>query len=88
MGSYSGNLVCGGWKLIHYCEAQDQLFNLAEDPNELTNLHAVRSEIVSELYRDLLAICSPEKENELAHRREANQLEVIARDFADPPHTG
>lgn len=67
----------GDWKLIYNMAAPHQLFNLREDPNELTNVWANHPKVGRSLVRDLYAICDPEVENENAHRFEERQLRVI-----------
>jgi len=78
----------GQWKLIHYSEGPDQLFDLESDPDELINRLEEESEIAKKLYRELHTICSPDEENSRAHRHELSQLEIIDRDFSNLPHTG
>ena len=68
----------GDWKLIYCMEAPHQLFNLAEDPEELCNLAPGMSGKVAELDAELRGICSPEAENERAHALEREQLRRIA----------
>ena len=68
----------GDWKLIYTMKAPHQLFNLADDPEELTNLYDREPERAAQLEEELRAICSPEEENEKAHAFEKRQLETIA----------
>ena len=89
-GTRSGAFMVrqGQWKLIHYSEGPDQLFDLESDPDELINRLEEESEIAKKLYRELHTICSPDEENSRAHRHELSQLEIIDRDFSNLPHTG
>jgi len=64
----------GDWKLIYYCRAPHQLFNLAEDPDELENLWEKRPDVALELERELRSLCDPDAENERAHEFEAKLL--------------
>jgi len=67
----------GDWKLIHYAEATDQLFCLAEDPEELANLADARPDKLSELASDLAKVCAPERENQRAHDFELKQWQAL-----------
>ncbi|MBL4576740.1 MAG: sulfatase-like hydrolase/transferase, partial [Opitutaceae bacterium] len=67
----------GKWKYIHYAGAPPQLFNLEDDPDELTNLAEIQSEVVADLDAELRAICSPEEENERAEHFIEKQLKTI-----------
>jgi hypothetical protein len=57
-GISSGAIRHGNWKLIEYFDPkkseQFELFNLKNDPSEKINLAGSKSEVVQELYRDLL----------------------------------
>lgn len=58
----------GDWKYVHY--AQDypaQVFNLADDPDEVTDLAAARPEIAAEGLERLHAIFDPEDADRRAH---------------------
>ena len=68
----------GDWKLIYCMAAPHQLFNLAEDPEELRDLAATQPAMVAELEGHLRAICSPEAENARAHALERQQIEALA----------
>ena len=78
-GTRSGAFMVrrGDWKLIHYMAAPHQLFNLANDPEEMINLYAVEPAKAAELEAGLRTICSPEEENEKAHAFERRQLQVM-----------
>jgi choline-sulfatase len=58
----------GDWKLIYYVGAPNQLFNLADDPNELMNRYSDAHPVAEELETELRRICDPEAEN---HRADA-----------------
>jgi len=64
----------GDWKLIHYIDAENQLFNLASDPDELSNVIADHPLRARELDADLRAICSPETEDARAFEFQHRQL--------------
>lgn len=68
----------GDWKLIYCMAAPHQLFNLAEDPGELTNLAEAHPGKRKELESELRAICSPEAENDRATAFIQRQLDAIA----------
>jgi len=53
----------GEWKLIWCAEAPHQLFNLAEDPDELVNLTDKAPGVFRALADLLFTICDPMKEN-------------------------
>jgi choline-sulfatase len=67
----------GSWKLIYCCQAEHQLFHLEEDPDELHNLYGQNPEKAAELEEELRRICSPEEENEKAHRFIDGQLNSL-----------
>ncbi len=71
----------GNWKFIMNMNAENQLFNLADDPHELTNLTEKRPDKVNELEKCLRSICNPEKENRRAHDFEAKQIEKISKEY-------
>lgn len=64
----------GDWKLIYYMNAPHQLFQLADDPEELHNVYAIHPAKALELEAELRRICSPEKENESAHAFQDEQM--------------
>jgi choline-sulfatase len=67
----------GDWRLIYYMEAPHQLFHLKDDPDELRNVYAEYPDKAQELERELRRICSPELENERAHRFQEEQWETV-----------
>ncbi|MEJ6951453.1 sulfatase-like hydrolase/transferase [Natronospora cellulosivora (SeqCode)] len=72
----------GDWKLIYYIEAEDQLFNLAEDPDELNNLYYKNPDKAKELEAELRKICDPEKEDQKAKIFQKKQMEsIINKDY-------
>lgn len=78
-GARSGGYVIrkGNWKLIYCMEAPHQLFNLAEDPDELRNLAADVTDKRRELESELRGICDPDAENERAHAFERHLAERL-----------
>ena len=79
-GTRSGSFMVrqGPWKLIHYAEALHQLFNLADDPEELHNLADEDAVRLRKMTNHLRRICNPERESRRAHAFEAKQLAYIA----------
>ena len=79
-GTRSGAFMIrkGDWKLIYYMEAPHQLFNVVNDPEELSNLYEDEPDKAAELEAELRAICSPEEENEKAHAFEEAQFATLA----------
>jgi len=69
----------GRWKLIHYAEAPNQLFDLDADPHELDNLYEAQPSVAAEMEAELRAICSPEAENARADDFIVKQLAAVAR---------
>lgn len=67
----------GDWKYLWHHNAPAQLFNLAEDPEELNNLAGDHSDKQTELHRELLSICDPETEHRRAEDFIERQLEMI-----------
>jgi choline-sulfatase len=53
-------LRMGNWKLIHNSQAPDQLFDVHDDPDELLDLWASHSAVVTRLEEELRAMCDPE----------------------------
>ena len=79
-GTRSGAFMIrkGSWKLIYYCRAENQLFHLEEDPDELHNLIEQNPQKAADLEEELRRICSPEKENEKARRFIEEQLNSLS----------
>ncbi len=67
----------GDWKYIHYVGFEPELYNLAEDPEELTNLSNQNSHSgkLQELHDELLNICDPEEMDALAHSDQQTMIE-------------
>jgi len=78
-GTRSGGYMVrkGDWKLIYYMAAPHQLFNLAADPNELDNLYESVPQKAAELERELRKTCSPEEENQKAHKFQDTQFQTV-----------
>lgn len=78
-GAVTGSFMLrkGQWKLIYYVGFEPELFDLAADPEELTNRAADPSctAIVTHLTDRLYAICDPELTDTTAH---ADQAAMIA----------
>ncbi len=66
----------GDWKLIYYMNAPHQLFQLADDPEELHNVYAIHPAKALELEAELRRICSPEEENARAHAFQDEQMQT------------
>lgn len=79
VGAVSGGFMVrkGQWKLIHYVGFEDELFNLANDPEELLNVaqDTEYAETLADLYAELHNICDPETTNAQAF---ADQAALIA----------
>jgi choline-sulfatase len=73
----------GDWKFIMNMEAENQLFNLADDPEELNNLISLSPEKTEEMENDLWKVCDPENENKRAHDFEKKQLEIIKEEYME-----
>lgn len=56
----------GDWKLIHHIAAEDQLFNLRIDPDELSNVASSEPARLEAMMATLGGICDPQKEQETA----------------------
>lgn len=58
---YRGNITpysiirSGAWKLLHYYEGTDELYDLAKDPGESTDLAAAQPDVVERLRAELLS---------------------------------
>ena len=80
-GTRSGTFMIrkGPWKLLYHAAAPHQLFDLAQDPDEVVNRYDDCPDIAADLERELRQLCDPECEFERAHTFEKHQLEQIAR---------
>jgi choline-sulfatase len=67
----------GKWKYIHYTDAPKQLFDLENDPDELTNLAETERSVVADMDKELRDICSPELENERTEQFIEAQLNAV-----------
>lgn len=78
-GAVSGAFMLrkGAWKLIHYIDFPDELFNLEEDPEECINRaeDPACTDILRELYQELHAICDPDSVNRMAFADQAALIE-------------
>ena len=101
VGAVSGAFLVrkGRWKFIYYVRFAPELFDLQQDPEELSNLAEMAEyrQIVTELESDLRNICDPEAIDRQAHGdqqamiegyggREA-ALKLGARGATPPPST-
>ena len=66
----------GQWKFVYYVKMQPQLFDLANDPDELNDLGAdpQYAKLRKRMEADLRSICDPEKVDLLAKR---DQTEIV-----------
>ncbi|MBT5873549.1 MAG: sulfatase-like hydrolase/transferase, partial [Candidatus Latescibacteria bacterium] len=69
----------GFWKYIHHIEAPHQLFDLRNDPDELTDLYNAEPAKAAHLERRLREICNPELENTRAEAFIEAQQDVSAQ---------
>lgn len=83
-GEPSSIIRQGDWKLIHYYEdGRDELYNLAEDISETTDLSGVHPELVSKLQLELFGFLDgvgarfPVPDPEYDPEKEAARLEYI-----------
>ena len=78
VGSATGAFMIrkGQWKLIYYVSMQPQLFNLAEDPEELRDLgfDPKHEGIRRHLEAELRSICNPEAVDAMA---KADQMAIV-----------
>ena len=77
-GTRAGSFMVrrGDWKLIHNIEADDQLFDLGNDPEELENRVATDSGKAAELGAALAGICDPEAEDREAVASWEKQVQI------------
>jgi len=80
VGAVSGAFMIrkGDWKFIHYVGFEPELFDLKNDPEELTNLadDPTHANKLTELEAELHKICDPEKTDEQAHADQAAMIEA------------
>ena len=69
----------GDWKYIHHIDAPHQLFNLNEDPDELSNVFDSDSSRAESMEGYLRQICDPAAENKRAENFINKQLEQVER---------
>ena len=79
MGAMSGAFMIrkGRYKYVHYTGLQPQLFDLEEDPQELTDIagQASSAEVLNDLETELRRICSPEEVDRQAKTDQAALVE-------------
>ena len=66
----------GDWKYIHYVGFEPEMFDLANDPEELNNLAGAPAyqDKVHELHAELMEICDPEETDAQAHSDQAAMI--------------
>jgi choline-sulfatase len=65
----------GDWKYVHYAEGSPpQLFDLAHDPDEQTDIAATKPLILREARRRMAEILDPEETNTRAHADQARRV--------------
>ena len=78
MGSATGAFMIrkGHWKFVYYVSMRPQLFNLADDPEELHDLgtNPKYADIRKQMEADLRSICDPEAIDSMA---KADQMAII-----------
>ena len=78
-GAVSGAFMLrkGRWKLIHYVGFPDELFDLAADPEELTNraTDPTCKDVLSDLHQELRRICDPVATDALAFQDQAAMID-------------
>ena len=81
LGALTGGFMIkkGDWKYIHYVGLPDQLFNVANDPDEIENRadNPTCADILSDLRADLHNIVAPEKIDQRAKKNQ--KLKGIGR---------
>ena len=79
MGAASGAFMIrkGRWKLVHYVGMPPELYDLVDDPAELTNLgeHPSHEAVRADLMAELMRICDPQTVNS---RALADQRTIVA----------
>ena len=81
-GTRAGSFMVrrGDWKLIHNVAAPDQLFDLANDPEELDNRLEANPNKAEELAAALAEVCDPEAEDRKAEAFWEKQVELHRRE--------
>ena len=78
-GAVSGAFMIrkGQWKYIYYVGFEPELFDLHNDPEELTNVasDSRHKAVLAELHNALFEICDPAATDQLAHRDQADLIE-------------
>jgi choline-sulfatase len=69
----------GNHKLLYYCAAPHQLFDLEADPEELHDLADARPDRVRELETELRCFCDPERENDRAEEAIQKQMAALEK---------
>ena len=66
----------GPYKLVHFIDYPDQLFDLEKDPDELEDLsgNPVYSDIEAELYKKLTNLMDPLMTHKLARRDQLSRI--------------
>ncbi len=67
----------GPWKLHYYVRAENLLYNMEEDPEELSNVIQEHPKTAAELEKTLRSICDPEEEDSRAEQFIQNQLQDL-----------
>jgi choline-sulfatase len=82
-GTCDGSFIIrrGPWKYIHYTYYDDLLFNLEEDPGELSNvIHSAEGKRVAvELHEVLLSLVNPAERTEAAFARQEQMLAELCQ---------
>ncbi len=67
----------GDYKLVHYADYPDQLFNLADDPEELVDLAETggHEHVIQELMNDLNSVCDPVAVGRAARATQARMID-------------
>lgn len=80
MGSTTGAFAIwhGDWKYVHYAKYAPQLFDLASDPDEVTDLAGdpAYRDVLEQCRRKLYAICDPDEVDRRAKQRQAELLQM------------
>ena len=66
------------WKYIFYKNAKNHLFNLESDHDELNNLSDEYPEICENMYQDMLKVCYPFNEHQIAEQFINKQISEIS----------